>query len=299
MNKTGLLILLFSLGAHADTCGQLAGVRGSGVEILRVQHERKDGVRFAMMIKESSVTPLECDDIVATGKASSARVIFADAKLSVGPETRLEIAQHSQAAKGEEAHVSLLNLTYGKLRALVNRKKDEATGDTVVTKAGPKTSSGPANGEVSFKVHTFSAVAGVRGTDFYVAYDPNQGVTNQATIEGLVEITQAGTNETVNVDGGKQVAVETTAAAVKDAKSKFKDKDLPKELPQADAPVKPLQVVAINETTKEDLRQTSVAVASDKDFTSKKAVETIGQPSSWTFKHEAMPDSLKKIKNEY
>ena len=56
--------------AKADTCGQLAGVRGNRVEILRTQTGRKDGepVRYAIKIAEKSSTPLECDDIIVAGK---------------------------------------------------------------------------------------------------------------------------------------------------------------------------------------------------------------------------------------
>jgi hypothetical protein len=310
MNKFGLLLslVLFAAAARADICGQLAGVRGSGVEILRMQRGRTDNVRYAMKIAEKSSTPLECDDVVLAGKESSARILLADAKLSLGSNSRIEIAAHTGAgtSTSSASHVSLLNLTYGKLRALVNRKKD-ASGNTVVTapKASPAKASKntpAAKDEITFKIKTFSAVAGVRGTDFYVSYDPNAGLTEQATIEGLVEVAQAGTHQKVLVEGGKQVAVETTPAAVREAqelRGHEKTADLPKQLPQAGEPVKPLTVVAMTEVTRAELRQTSAAVANDADFTSKKAIETIGQPSTWTLKREPVPGSLKKLKNEY
>jgi hypothetical protein len=312
MNKIGLLSLslLLATNASADTCGQLAGVRGSTVEILRMQRGRHaaENVRYAIKIAEKSSTPLECDDVVVAGKESSARIILADTKLSLGAESRIEIAAHSGAASGSagESRVSLLNLTYGKLRALVNRKK-APDGSTVVTGAAKGKTQGPdSKGKVTFEIKTFSAVAGVRGTDFFVSYDPNAGLTEQATIEGSVEVTQTGSLQKVLVEGGKQVAVETTAQAVRQAQEKIKSgeattlgAELPKTLPGSDEPVKPLKVVAIAEVTREELRQTSASVVEDTDFTSKKAVETLGQPSTWTLKHEPIPDSLKKLKNEY
>jgi hypothetical protein len=316
MNKFGLglsLILLFSARpAGADTCGQLAGVRGNDVEILRVQRGRKvnDEARFMMKISESSSTPLECDDIVVAGKDSSARILLADAKLSLGSESRIEIASHSGAVgggAGAESHVSLLNLTYGKLRALVNRKKD-ASGNTVVggLKSGvsvPSKNANDSKSKVSFEIKTFSAVAGVRGTDFFVSYDPNAGVTQQATIEGSVEVTQSGTLQKVLVEGGRQVAVETTPQAVRKEQDRIKPPGqksaAPKDFKGMNEPVKPLQVVAINDVTREELREASAAVAKDSDFTSNKAVEIIGQPGTWTLRREPLPDSLKKYKNEY
>ncbi len=294
-----LVFALMASHAHgAEICGQLAGVRGTGVEILRMQRGRNENVRYAMKIAEKSVTPLECDDVVLAGKESSARILLADAKLSLGSESRIEIAAHSGAGSSVQnpSHASLLNLTYGKLRALVNRKRDEATGETK-TQATPTASKAGAKGQVTFEIKTFSAVAGVRGTDFFVSYDPNAGTTSQATIEGSVEVAQAGTTQKVLVEAGREVAVETTPQAVRLAQAR--NADLPKILPAADEPVKPLKVVALSEVTRMDLRQTSAAVSDDRDFTSKKAIETIGQPSTWTIKRETIPDNLKKLKNEY
>jgi hypothetical protein len=302
-----LLLALLTSQAHAEICGQLAGVRGNGVEILRMQRGRSENVRYAMKISEKSTTPLECDDVVLAGQNSSARILLADAKLSLGAESRIEIAAHTGAGASVQnpSHASLLNLTYGKLRALVNRKKDDATGETKIiqgaTKGAAKASSGkgPEKGQITFEIKTFSAVAGVRGTDFFVSYDPNAGATTQATIEGSVEVSQAGTAQKVLVEAGHEVAVETTPQAVQQAQARLKNAELPKQLPDANEPVKPLKVVALSEVTRMDLRQTSAAVADDRDFTSKKAIETIGQPSTWTIKRETIPDSLKKIKNEY
>jgi hypothetical protein len=236
--------------------------------------------------------------VVLAGKESSARILLADAKLSLGENSRIEIAAHSGTGKSVQnpSHASLLNLTYGKLRALVNRKQDPVTGGTKTIQAAPK---GQTKGQITFEIKTFSAVAGVRGTDFFVSYDPNAGTTQQATIEGSVEVQQAGTAQKVLVEAGKEVAVETTPQAVKQAQERFVKADLPKQLPNANEPVKPLKVVSLSEVTRMDLRQTSAAVADDKDFTSKQAVETIGQPSTWTIKRETIPENLKKIKNEY
>ncbi len=312
MNKNSLLLTmvltLLSLTAAADTCGQLAGVRGTGVEILRMQRGRgaQDNVRFAMKISEKSSTPLECDDVVLAGKDSSARILLANAKLSLGSDSRIEIAAHSGVKSGESS-VSILNLTYGKLRALVNRKAG-ADGVTVVGSAADKTKAasqprGSKSPQAVFEIKTFSAVAGVRGTDFYVSYDLNSGVTEQATIEGAVEVTQSGTSQTAMVEAGKQVTVETTPQAVKDAQERLaqapgKQSELPRKLPINEV-VKPLVVVAMNEAVRSELRRTSAAVSDDADFTSKKAIETLGAPSTWTIQREAVPEALKKLKNEY
>ncbi len=315
MNSYKLILLVGSLLcstlANGETCGQLAGVRGSEVAILRTQHGRsgQETVRYAMKIAEKSSTPIECDDVVQAGKESSARVILATAKLSLGSDSRIEIAAHTGGGREGEGQVSILNLTYGKLRALVNRKKD-VNGDTVVTSvpnekalAKPPVKATTKDTQVKFEIKTFSAVAGVRGTDFYVSYDPNVGITQQATIEGAVEVAQAGSTQKVLVEGGKQVSVETTPQAVLALQERVragtaKATELPKKFPVNET-VKTLNVVAMAEGIREEMRRTSAAVNDDADFSSKKAVETIGAPSTWTLKREPIPDSLKKLKNEY
>ena len=296
-----LALLISFVDAKAETCGQLAAVKGPDVEILRLQSGRAtDMVRFAILVAENKVAPIECDDVIVCGHDSSAKVILGETKLALAPESRVAIAEHTGAStgKGSAPKVSILDLTYGKVRALVNRKNG------VIVKLPEKESpvSAKSGGEASFKIRTFSAVVGVRGTDFYTSYDPNSGLTEQATIEGSVEVKQAGTDQKVLVNTGYQVAVEATAAAVASASASAKvDKDLeaPKQAPEVAAVVAPLKVRAIQDSLRSEMRGVSSIVRNDQDFGHAKAVETLGQPATWTLEREKVPDKLKDLKNEF
>jgi ferric-dicitrate binding protein FerR (iron transport regulator) len=58
------------------------------------------------------------------------------------------------------------------------------------------------------KIKTPGATVGVRGTDFYVSYEPNAKMTEQATLKGSVEVEQLGSGQKVMVEKGQQVKVE-------------------------------------------------------------------------------------------
>jgi hypothetical protein len=295
----GLGLILIGTQASAATCGQLAGVKGPGVEILRMKAQA-DGerIRYAIKVAEGSVSPLECDDVVLAGRDSSARILLASAKLTLAADSRIELAAHTGAdSSAATSNVTLINLTYGKMRALVQKKKTEPAAATAGKPAGKEP-------QANFRVRTFSAVAGVRGTDFYTSYDPNAGLTEQATIEGAVEVQQVGTAQKVLVEAGKQVGVETTPAAVQAAQERIKTgKDVglepPKQLPEASEKVKPLQVVAIRESTRNEIRIASAVAKDDKDFAHEKAVQVLGRPETWIFEREKVPEKLNKIKNEF
>lgn len=284
--------------AFADTCGQLAAVKGQ-VEILRMQAAK--GVRYGFKVLRSA-EPVECDDVILTGRDSSVKVVLPNAKLSLGPDSRFEIAAH--AGRGATSRVSLLNLTYGKLRALVNKKKSAGPDGETEVASPSKTGKDGKTPQATFRVKTFSAVVGVRGTDFYTSYEPNSGVTEQATIEGSVEVAQTGTEQKVLVEGGHQVAVTTApqvlAAARRDEATQAGVQANP-ESPTAPAPVPvvPLKVVPIEASVKSDIRVASAIVKDDADFTHAKAVETLGQPATWVLEREKVPEKLKDIKNEF
>lgn len=299
--------------ARAETCGQLAGVKGDTVEILRMQSGREgEKVRYGMRVEQNKVMPLECDDIVMTGRDANAKIILANGKVSLGPDSRIEIAMHAKAGQsGQPPKVSLINLTYGKMRALIQRKPQGASQGRI---ENSNTSSKAAKGlkpqetsQIEFRVRTFSAVAGVRGTDFFTSYEPNSGLTEQATIEGSVEVQQAGTTQKVLVAEGQQVAVETTPAAVAAYETQLKtgviDLEPPKNIPSVggapNVAPKPILVVPIRDSLRNEIRMASVIVKDDKEFGHAKAIETLGQPATWTLEREAIPEKHDKLKNEF
>jgi hypothetical protein len=295
-------IAALPLLVRAEVCGQLAGVKGPAVEILRIQRNRvEERIRYAMRIEASKVVPVECDDVIVTGVESSARLVLASAKLSIGAQSRIEISAHVGKEEGP-AKVSLIDLTYGKIRSLVNRTKNiEATGQG----SGPSSKGNDAKSQirddhrVEFKVRTFSAVAGVRGTDFFTSYDPNSGLTEQATIEGSVEIQQAGSSQKVLVSAGQQVAVETTAEAVRAAAEGKGRGSPPSNASEITTQVRPLKVIPIREELKNEIRAVSAVVSEDREFAHPEAIKVLGQPETWTQRKESIPEKLKDIKNEF
>jgi hypothetical protein len=247
----GILLATYaSAPAFAATCGTLAAVKDK-VEVLRTQTA---GVRYAITGK--NFMTLECDDIIQTSPTGSAKLVLGDDKIAVAPDSRVEIASFSGAQT--KPKVDILNLTYGKMRGLIKPRKVEGK-----------------NPKGAFRVRTFSAVVGVRGTDLFASYDPNAGVTDQAVIEGQVEVTQTGTNQTVVVEAGQQVSVETSS----------------KE--------KPLKVIPIRESLKKDMRIASAIAKDDSEFAAPSAILVLGKPQTWTIEREDVPSKLKEIENEF
>lgn len=302
----GFVILLLVSGfARAEVCGQLAGVKGDGVEVLRLQAEQSgERVRHGMRIADGKTMPLECDDVILAGRDSSAKIILANGKLSLGPESRIEIAAHAQSAGSAMAKVSLINLTYGKVRALIQKRsaveglskaKEAKTGGAPPSSL-PAKASRQESTQYEFRVRTFSAVAGVRGTDFFTRYDPNAGLTEQATIEGAVEVRQSGSQQKVMVTDGRQVTVEAVKGPSEEAlaaepTSPYEAKSIP--------PVKPLVVVAIRDSLRQEMRVASAIARDDADFANPKAIETLGRPATWTLEREPLPEKHDKLKNEF
>lgn len=280
-----LVVVLFSVDARAAVCGTLAAVKEK-VEILRMQPAATSGESVRYAITGKNFMTLECNDVVQTGPTGSAKLVLGEDKITVAPDSRIEIAAHS----GTQAKpkVDLLNLTYGKMRGLIKTRKD--------AEKSPKG---------AFRVRTFSAVVGVRGTDLFASYDPNAGITDQAVIQGRVEVTQTGTNQRVVVEAGHQVSVETTPQAVAAAKIRA-DENASADPIDAAAPtgainanIKPLRVVPIKESIKKDMRIASAIAKDDADFSTPPAITVLGSPQTWTIEREDVPDRLKQIENEF
>lgn len=289
MAMSKLVLALSSLviapaAAEAAICGSLAAVKGQ-VMVLRI---KTDAAKAAEQVRHGIVganfMPVQCDDVIETGAGGSAKIILGSDRVTLAPDSRVVIAAHS----GTQAKpkVDLLNLTYGKMRGLIQKRPNVGQ-----------------NGSGAFRVKTFSAIAGVRGTDLYVGYNPNLGVTEQAVIEGKVEVTQTGTKQSVMVEGGYQVAVEIspdalTAARVeaKAEKSDSKDAKLPEK---AASDVKPLKVFPIQESVKQSMRVASLIVKDDKEFTSEPAVKILGPSKTWVIEKEDVPSNLKDVDNEF
>ena len=100
-------------------------------------------------------------DTITTGKGASAQVHFLDATaVRIGENTELKVIQKEISRRGSK---TLLHLSKGVVRARIIRKLSK---------------------ESYFYVSTPSAVAGARGTEFVLFYDPQTGALRIGQIEG-------------------------------------------------------------------------------------------------------------------
>lgn len=254
--KLSALIFLFVQPAFAANCGFLVIVTGK-VEILRLQTASNGPVRYMIVAKNSM--PIQCDDVVVTRESSSAKIHLENGRIAMGPQSRIEIASFTKV--GSAPTVNLLELTYGKIRALIQKK--------------PRPAQTPP--QAIFRVHTYAATTGVRGTDFFVSHDPNTSISEQATLDGQIEVTNNLTSQTATVNPGHQVTVENEPGKAN----------------------LPLQVVPISESVKNEMRITSAVAKDDKEFTTPKAISTLGPPEKWILQRESVPDKYKKIKDDF
>lgn len=124
---------------------------------------------------------LQWNDVLKTDPTGRMRVGFRDGSfLSVGNGSELKVAQHDEATQQTS-----LELNYGRVRSQVSS----------ITRAGGK-----------YEVKTPTAVAGVIGTDFEVAFI--NGVTVVNVFSGAVVVTSLlGTMASVTVGAGQSVTV--------------------------------------------------------------------------------------------
>ncbi|HYD47410.1 MAG TPA: FecR family protein [Terriglobales bacterium] len=110
---------------------------------------------------------IEQGDVIRTGRPGRVRIVFQDnSVLKVGDGSELVISE-SVYDPGKTGS-SVLNLVRGKARSIVSDYYKDPS--------------------ARFEVRTATAVSGVRGTDFVVAYDDSEGVTSVVGITGLVTV---------------------------------------------------------------------------------------------------------------
>jgi hypothetical protein len=119
--------------------------------------------RAGKTISASAKTVVDWQDVVNTQASARARIALDDGSvLNVGSDSSIKVVKHDGGAQQTE-----LELTYGKIRSQAQK----------ITKADGK-----------FEVKTPAGVAGVVGTDFYVAFDQSTGTMNVAVFEGEVKV---------------------------------------------------------------------------------------------------------------
>jgi hypothetical protein len=155
-----LLSFLISIPADVWAGPQAAGQRAG--EVSRVI-PAVSIARSGKTITASAKTAVDWQDLVNTQANARARIALDDGSvLNVGSGSSMKVVKHDAGAQQTE-----LELTYGKLRTQAQK----------IAKPDGK-----------FEVRTPAGVAGVVGTDFFVAYDNTTNTMNVITFEGLVKV---------------------------------------------------------------------------------------------------------------
>jgi ferric-dicitrate binding protein FerR (iron transport regulator) len=154
------LSLLIAIPADVSAAPQAAGQRAG--EVSRVI-PAVSIARSGKTITASAKTAVDWQDLVNTQVNARARIALDDGSvLNVGSESSMKVVKHDAGAQQTE-----LELTYGKLRTQAQK----------IAKPDGK-----------FEVRTPAGVAGVVGTDFFVAFDTTTGTMNVIAFEGLVKV---------------------------------------------------------------------------------------------------------------
>ena len=141
--------------AAPQAAGQKAGVVSRVIPAVSIARGTKS-------MNASANTAVDWLDVVNTQANARARVALDDGSvLNVGSDSSVKVTKADGAAQQTQ-----LDLAYGKLRSQAQK----------ITKTDGK-----------FEVRTPAGVAGVVGTDFYLAHDQAGGQTNLVVFEGQVK----------------------------------------------------------------------------------------------------------------
>ncbi|HUL33736.1 MAG TPA: FecR family protein [Candidatus Eisenbacteria bacterium] len=188
------LAVPFDAVALPDTTAQRAGEISRIIPAVNI-------MRGAKSLNAGAKTAVDWDDVVNTQASGRARVSLDDGSvLNVGSDSSVKVIKHDAGAQQTD-----LEVTVGKIRSQAQK----------ISQPGGK-----------FEVHTPAGVAGVVGTDFYVAYENNvmtvmvfEGVVKVCNLAGVCVELKAGQFSTVrNGDSsGPAAPNQATLSALSDA----------------------------------------------------------------------------------
>jgi len=151
-----LILIPNDIVAEPQAGGQKAGEVSRVIPAVSIARGTKS-------VTAAAKTAVNWADVVNTQANARARIALDDGSvLNVGSDSSLKVTKSDGAAQQTE-----LDLAYGKLRSQAQK----------ITKTDGK-----------FEVKTPAGVAGVVGTDFYIAYDQNGGQMNLVVFEGQVKL---------------------------------------------------------------------------------------------------------------
>ena len=154
--STFAILIPTDIFAEPQAAGQKAGEVSRVIPAVSI-------ARGSKSLTASAKTIVNWADMVNTQANARARIALDDGSvLNVGSDSSVKVTKHDGAAQQTE-----LDLAYGKLRSQAQK----------ITRTDGK-----------FEVRTPAGVAGVVGTDFYLAYDQNGGQMNLVVFEGQVKL---------------------------------------------------------------------------------------------------------------
>lgn len=151
------LLLLLARAGWAQEVGTVAGVEGSA-EIRRAGNTTAATLGAAV----------QRGDELRTGRPGRLRVVFQD-------DSVLTLSDNSQVTVDEQA----FDIPNGKIQSLMRLLRGKVS--AVVSEYYQRP-------HAQYEIQTSTAVAGVRGTEFAVGYDPRNDVTEVVAVNGRVEV---------------------------------------------------------------------------------------------------------------
>jgi hypothetical protein len=179
--------------AEPQTTGQRAGEVSRVIPAVNI-------ARGSKSLAASAKTVVDWQDVVNTQANARARVALDDGSvLNLGADSSIRVVQHNAAAQQTDLEISI-----GKMRSQAQK----------ITQPNGK-----------FEVHTPAGVAGVVGTDFYVAYENNvmnvivfDGFVRVCNLAGACVVVKAGQMANVrNGDSSSPVAEQASLSTLTDA----------------------------------------------------------------------------------
>ena len=189
IKKGLLLIFIFSLLIGGDRIAVATKVIGS-VEYVR-------GKDFAKSVKKGHI--IESGDKITTAKGGFVSLIFIDDKSALKVKENSEVIISGN--KNNRAIAKRIGLKGGTIRAQVGKKQNR-----------------------DFIVQTTVSVASVKGTDFWVVSDNNNG-DSVIGIEGVIQLTNKISGDKIDIPSG------ITGLATKDGQLQSFNTD-PKTIPK-------------------------------------------------------------------
>lgn len=190
-----IFFMSFSMTQASQDAGVILMVNGSAEVFVKPSSQPNGpGPRVKFEGQYYQIKPaklgmrVKWNEVIRTSATAKVKVSFKNGDaIFVGPGTAYSLNENLSAnsKNKKEKPKQVLNLIYGKMRAVVSKK-------------------GPRN---NLQIKTHSAVAGVRGTDFYVSYSPASSHTEYSVLRGAVQVKPKSAHQPVHVKSGQHVVV--------------------------------------------------------------------------------------------